>query len=156
MNRLGVGAVALALVGCNVVEAEELGEHACEHVDEAGTSLDAAPSIDEAGDALVEISGEPYSVGLDAGTPGFVRIEVLEDTPAVLFVGAAGVIQELLLWDVPVPLPEPAADGFCGDVIPEHFHLSLYPGFWHLRLESPDAGSVWLMLAPAGAHVHTD
>ncbi len=155
MNKPLVAAALISLLGCNVMEPEDLGEHACEHVDLTGTEIVAALSRDLDDSAKVEISGEPYTVALPDGAPGYVRIELLEAIDAVLFVGASGVVGSLTECDCPEPLPEPSPNGYCSEDIPEHYHLHLDPGTWHLELSSADLDEVWLMLAPlTTAHVH--
>lgn len=147
--------VTVAVLGCNVMEPEGLGEHACEHVDMEGTAVDAVSLPDDDASALIEVTGEPYTVSLPDGTPGYVRIVLLEQTDVVLFVGEAGVVTSLMECDCPEPMPEPLPNGFCSDDIPEHYHLHLDPGTWHLELSSDDVDEVWLMLSPATTtHTH--
>jgi hypothetical protein len=136
------------LAGCNVMEPVSLGEQACTHVEIAGTAIDAADDPAAGGEAVVEVSGEPYTVGLPDGAPGYVRIQLLEETDAVLFVGAAGVVRSLSECGCEQPMPDPAPDGFCPEAIPEHYHLHLAPGTYHLELESDEPDGLWLMLAP--------
>ena len=147
--------VAGLLAGCNVMEPEGLGEHACAHVSVPGTAVDAAPTMDEASASVIGISDQPWTVALVAGGPGFVRIDVVEDSVAVLFAGDAGVVRGLTFCGFDFPLPDLAPNGFCSEDIPEHVHLTLPSGVWHLELESDSVDSVWLMLAPAAvAHDH--
>jgi hypothetical protein len=145
--------LAIPLLGCNVMEPELLPEHACERVEVAGTSITAADSIEDDASAAIHPSLEPWTVDLPSGAPGFVRMEIEEDASAVLFLGTAGVVQSLSYCDCPVPLHEPAPNGYCTEEIPEHYHLDLWPGVWHLELLG--TGSTWLMLAPLEhAHEH--
>ncbi|MBW2264523.1 MAG: hypothetical protein JRG91_21365 [Deltaproteobacteria bacterium] len=147
--------VAVLLAACNVMEPVGLGEQACAQVSVAGTAVDAAPSMDEASASVIGISAEPWTVALVPGGPGFVRIDVLEDAGAVLFAGEAGVVRGLTFCGIDFPLPDPAPNGFCSEDIPEHVHLALPSGVWHLELESDSVDSVWLLLAPvAVAHDH--
>lgn len=148
-------AAAAAWAGCNVMEPESIAEHACEHVEVEGTAVEAALIPDEAGSASITISAEPYTVGLPTGANGFVRIEVEEDAEAVLFVGEAGVVQSLTFCGYGVELAEPAPNGMCSDTIPEHYHLHLWPGIWHLELGPASGDTLWLLLMPhAAAHEH--
>jgi hypothetical protein len=145
------------LFGCNVMVPEDLGEHACEHVDVPGTEITAALTAEDDASAVIEASGEPYTVTLPASGSGFVRVVLLEEADVVLFVGEQSVVGSLSECDCEEPLPEPTPDGFCPDDIPEHYHLHLDPGYWHLELSSDDVDSVWLMLAPLTTpHVHED
>jgi hypothetical protein len=148
-------AAVAVLAGCNVMEPESIAEHACEHVDVEGTAVEAAASMDDALSASIEISMEPYLVTLPPGAGGYVRIVVEEDSTAVLFVGTEGVVQSLSFCDYEVELADPAPNGLCSEEIPEHYHLHLSSGIWHLELGPTAGDAVWLMLVPfAGAHDH--
>ena len=145
--------LAVPLFGCNVMEPELLPEHACEHVEVAGTTVTAADSLDGDATAVIHPSHEPWTVDLPVGAPGFVRMEIEEDTSAVLFLGTADVVRSLTYCDCPIPLHEPEPNGHCAEEIPEHYHLDLWPGIWHLELLGTD--STWLMLASVDhAHEH--
>jgi hypothetical protein len=137
------------------MEPEPIAVHACEHVEVEGTAIEAAATPDEAGSASITISTEPYTVGLPTGANGFVRIVAEEGAEAVLFVGEAGVVQALTFCDYEVELPEPAPNGMCSEDIPEHYHVHLWSGIWHLELGPASGDALWLLLMPhAGAHEH--
>lgn len=142
------------LAGCNVMEPEPIAVHACEHVDAEGTEVEAATSMDDALPTSIEISMEPYLVTLPPGAGGYVRIVVEEDSTAVLFVGTEGSVQSLSFCDYEVELADPAPNGMCSEEIPEHYHLHLWSGIWHLELGPTTGDEVWLMLVPL-VHAHT-
>lgn len=149
--------IALLLAGCPAEETEDPGEHACEHTGVAGTAATAAADRAGDADAAIEIQEEPWTVALTPGEEGWLSIAVDADTAALMFVGAADVVTGLYLDDGDADeLPDGTPDGFCEEDIPEHFHLELAPGTWHLKLGPAAIDSLWLMLMSAEGHEHTE
>jgi hypothetical protein len=147
------------LICCNPADEEEEegpGQHACEHIDEAGEALTAGATIDAA--VPIELSDEPYDVTLvedGAGTyVGFVELDVDEAMGALLFVDTADLVTGLYLAEAEEPLPESSPNDSCADDIPEHWHLDLTSGDWQIELGPSAIDSLWLMLMSAEGHEH--
>ena len=142
------------LFGCASEEAVEDPEaHACEHVTEAGTAVTAA--ADTASAPGISVGEEPYTVALVDGAAGYVSIEISEDTPALLFLGTAGVASNLWHGDEEEGLPEGAPSEACADDIPEHFDLDFHEaGTYYLELGPAAVTDVWLLLTSAEGHAH--
>ena len=162
INRHSVAAISLPalLFGCNPTdeqqEEEGPGQHACEHIDEAGESLTAGGTVDAA--AAIELSEEPYTLTLvDDGASayvGFVGLEVDEDVDVLLFVDTADVVTGFYQAEAEEPLPSSSPNDFCSDAIPQHWHLELSAGEWQIEFGPSAIDSLWLMLMSAEGHEH--
>lgn len=146
-------ALLISLFACSGETPEDPEAHACEVIDEAGTAITAAAAMDATAPSITP--GEtPYTVTLVESAPGYVAIEVAEDTPALLFMGTADVAADLYLPDgTAMGLPDPAPVEACTE-IPEHYDLDLHEtGTWYLELGPAAVAEVWLLLHP-GSHTH--
>ena len=152
--------LTLPLVGCVPTEGDEEdpGEHACEHVTEAGAAVTAAATREESGDAAIDISEEPYTIALVSGEEGWISIDVSgAEEPSLLFIDTADVVTGLFHNDEEDDeLSAGSPNEFCVDDIPEHFDLDLHEGTWHLRLGPAAVDSVWLSLLSAEDHAHDE
>jgi len=131
---------------------EDPAEHACEQVDNPGTTVNAGADI-----ALlveIQISEDPYTVTLASGASSFVHVDVGEDTDALLFLDTADVVGALYHEGAQESLPAAAPNELCGDDLPEHYELDLRAGEWALELGPAAVDTVWLMLIAAEGHEH--
>jgi hypothetical protein len=127
---------------------EDPAEHACLHAGEAGSSVAASETPEDA--PLLELGDEPYTVTLVPGTAGYVELEAPAE--ALLFAGTADVVSGLSFDGADI-LPEGSPNEFCDAEIPEHFDLDLdEPGDYVLRLGPSGVDSVWLMYLSAEGH----
>ena len=148
---------ALTLSACPTgEEGEDPGEHACEHITEAGTAVTAAADRDSSGDAEITMQDEPWDVALTSGEEGWLSIVVDEDHGAILFADTADVVTGLFHNDeTEDELPTAAPNAYCSDDIPEHWDLDLHEGTWHLQLGPAAVDGLWLMLIE-GEHEHEE
>jgi len=135
-------------------EHEDPAEHACEHTGESGDAVSAGAERD-ASAPEIELGDDPYTVALRDGEPGYVRIEVDEDTPVLLFASAANVVTSLYHEDEEEEIDGAGANEFCDDDIPEHFDLDLHePGTYYLQLGPSALDEVWILVTEAEGHSH--
>jgi hypothetical protein len=161
-RALALVTFALTSAGCSDAKdaeapEEDPGEHACEHRNEPGTTLEASSSSDDA--PLLEVSEEPYSVTLpeaatDGTFDGYVRLSGPGDS--LLFAGTDDVVSELRFGtDGPDELPEAAPNEFCPEEIPAHFDLELSEsGDYFLRLGPSAESELFLVHLSAEGHAH--
>ncbi len=136
-------------------EAEDPAAHACENVDTQEGTLVTGASTAEAPE--LPMDGAPYTATPIDGAPGHLAISVTEDTAALLFLVLADVAGSLWNGDEEVGLPEPAPNELCADDIPEHFDLDVHTaGTWTLSRGPAAVADVWISLAPAEGHGHTE
>jgi hypothetical protein len=129
-------------------------ELACEETDEAGSEVTAATERDETAPE-VEIGGEPYTVALSADEPTYLRVEVTEDTAAILLLGTEDAVTALYHEQEEEELSSAGPDEFCADEIPEHFDVDLHePGTYFIELAPSAQPEVWLLLLNAEGHGH--
>jgi hypothetical protein len=148
--------VLLLLNACtSEKEGEDPEVHACEHVSEGGTAITAG--ADTASAPGIAVGDEPYTVTLVDSAPGYLSIEISEDTPALLFMGTADVAATLWHGEEEEGLPDPAPNDLCPDDIPEHFDLDFHEaGTFYLELGPAAVSDVWLYLSSAEGHAHEE
>ncbi len=148
--------ILLLSVACTPTKEEDPLEHACEHYAEGpGAAVTAGATPEEA--PGLTIGEEAYTVSLVAGAAGYVGVNVTGDTAAILFVNTADVAANLWNGAEEVGLPETAPNDFCPEDIPEHYDLDLHTaGSWYIELGPAAVADLWLMVAPAGDHVHEE
>jgi hypothetical protein len=136
-------------------EHEDPAEHACERTAEAGRKLMAGTARDDSA-PRIELGDEPVTVELaSSDEPSYVRVEVDEDTPALLFTSAENVLTGLFHEDDEEEIDAAGANEFCEDDIPEHFDLDLHePGTYYLQLGPSALDEVWILLTAAEGHAH--
>ena len=135
-------------------EHEDPAEHACEHTSESGDSVSAGAERDSTA-PRIGIGDEPFTVALRDGEPGYVRIEVDEDTPVLLFASAENVVTGLYHEEDEEEIEGAGANEFCDDDIPEHFDLDLHePGTYYLQLGPSALDEVWILVTEAEGHSH--
>jgi len=153
--------VLTALLGCCAAcgddgnaEPPDPAEAACVEVDEAGHPITASSTRDDAAPEI-EIGAEPYAVRVSPDDPTFVRVEVAEDTAALLLVDTTDAVAALYHGPDEEPLESAGADEFCPEEIPEHFDLDLHqPGTYFIELGPSAVPEVWLLLSGAEGHAH--
>jgi hypothetical protein len=129
---------------------------ACAERDEAGESLTASSAPDESAPAL-EIDGEPRTVALPDGEAGYVRVEIGEDTFALLLLEAENVVTGLYHGDEEEELISAGPVDPCADDIPEHFDVDFHEaGTYYVRLGPSALPEVWLVLADGAGHGDDD
>jgi hypothetical protein len=163
-NELGWLLLAAAMIGgcsddVDATEAaaeEDPGEHACEHVAQAGSSLQAA--ADPADAPELALGEEPVTVALPeegAGFHGYVKLRGPVD--ALLFSTEEAVVSSLTRVGASSDLlPEAAPNELCGDTVPEHFDLELEDADYILELGPASVEHVWLMFLDASGHAHSE
>jgi hypothetical protein len=125
---------------------------ACEERDEAGDAITAATARDDSAPEIA-IDGEPRTVTLPDGEAGYVRVEIEEDTLALLLLQAENVVTGLYHGDEEEELVSAAAVDACAQDIPEHFDVDFHEaGTYYLRLGPSALPEVWLLLADAEGH----
>lgn len=140
----------MTLLACGKdAEIEDPALHACEHIAEAGASVDAGATLDDAPE--IELSEEPYTVNLDGGA-GFVTLHVHEDTFGLIFVDTADVVSGLYHDGEAEALAEPGPNADCEEDIPEHWDLDLHAGEWTLEFGPSAVDSIWLMAISGEGH----
>jgi hypothetical protein len=150
-----VAAVA-ALTGCGddpeEAAAPDPAELACDEVDEAGESIEGSTERDESAPEI-ELGGEPYTVALSGSEPTYVRVEVSEDTPALLLLGTEDAVAALYHEDDEEELLSAGPAEHCADEIPEHFDVDFHEsGTYYLELAPSASSTVWLLLSGAAGH----
>jgi hypothetical protein len=145
--------IPTALAACAGGEGEEdLALHACEQIGEAGETVAAAATLEEAAQAEIEPSEAPFTVALVDGG-GFVNVHIHEETDALLFVDVADVVSGLYLDGEAQSLATPGPNEDCPEDIPEHWDLELTEGEWTLEFGPSALDEIWLMLL-SGGHDH--
>ena len=156
-NLIPLTLFALLLTACPTTPDEhDPGVHACEQIPEAGTAITAAADRASDGDAALTMQDTPWDVELTSGEEGWLSITVDSDHGALMFVDTADVVAGLFHEDEDSDeLPEAAPNGNCSDDIPEHWHLDLHAGTWHLQLGPAAIDGLWLLLME-GEHEHEE
>jgi hypothetical protein len=156
-NLIPLIALTFLLTACPTAEeGEDPGVHACEQIPEAGTAITAAADRDSDDTAALSLQDTPWDVALTSGEEGWLSITVDADQGALMFVDTADVVTGLFHDDEDVDeLSEAAPNGNCESDIPEHWHLDLHEGTWHLQLGPAAVDGVWLLLME-GAHEHEE
>lgn len=151
-------AVAIA-AGCGSGDEHGAGdpaELACDETTEAGTSIEAATTRDDAAPEL-ELGGEPYTVALSETEPTYVRVEIAEDAAALLLLDTEDVVTALYHGDEEEELVAAGPVERCEEDIPEHFDVDFHEsGTYYLELAPSAADTVWLLLLDAAGHGHDD
>jgi hypothetical protein len=150
-------AFSLLLTACPTTPDEhDPGVHACEQIPEAGAAITAADDRDTDDTAALSFQDTPWDVTLTSGEEGWLSITVDEDHSGLMFVDTADVVSGLFHNDEDVDeLPESAPNGNCEGDIPEHWHLDLHEGIWHLKVGPAAVDGVWLLLME-GEHEHDE
>lgn len=135
-------------------EHEDPAEHACEHAGEEGERLRASSERDDSAPEIA-LGDEPFTIELTGDEPGYVRVEVDEDTPVLLFASAENVVTGLFHEDQEEAIDAAGPNEFCEDDIPEHFDLDLHePGTYYLQLGPSVLDEAWILLTEAEGHGH--
>lgn len=152
----------LGLVACGDAAEETGGDtaagydpaaHACEHVSEAGTAVQAADTLEDDASAVIEVGEEPWSISVSAGGATYVQFEVDEPLEALLFLDTEDVLQTVYHGSDEHAPATPSAVEDCPDDLPEHYHLDLHEaGTWHLEFGPSAAEAIWVMLLTAEGH----
>jgi hypothetical protein len=156
LGWVAVLSVVAALVGCGDDEEEatvpDPAELACDEVDEAGEHIEASTERDDSAPEI-ELGGEPYTVALSDTEPTYVRIEISEDTPALLLLGTEDAVAALYHEDDEEELVSAGPAEQCADEIPEHFDIDFHEaGTYYVELAPSASSTVWLLLARADGH----
>ncbi len=128
---------------------------ACELVEEDGTAVTAAATLEDAGDATISIAGHPWTVALQASGSSFVQLEPGDLEDAILFVDVANVVEELWHDGDAEGLPGTAPNSDCPEDIPEHYDLHFHAGTYVLELGPAAVDSLWVVFLDAEGHAHT-
>lgn len=133
---------------------EDPAEHACEQTDEAGDRVSAGADRDDSA-PRIELGDEPVTVELAGDEPRYLRVEVDEDTPVLLFASAENVVTGLFHGDEEEEIDAAGPNELCEQDIPEHFDLDLHePGTYYLQLGPSALDKVWILLVGAEGHAH--
>jgi hypothetical protein len=160
MELCGITALAVAsvLVGCGDDDGDvpDPTAAACDEIDEAGDRIEAATARDD--DApRIELGGEPFTVALSDVEPTYVRIDIAEESAAVLLLGAEDAVSALYHGDEEEELVPAGPVEHCADDIPEHFDVDFHEaGTYFLELAPSAASTLWLVLADATGHGHEE
>ena len=119
---------------------------ACAYHGVGGMLLDAADTLEFDSLATIEVSDEPWTIGLDPGSTHYLRFELAQAAQLWLYADQAGVINELYRYDGTLGLDAGEPVTQCPDDLPEHFELVLTAGTYHLELAPTEGDSLWLML----------
>lgn len=158
---IAVLALAGALMGCGSEDDEEEGrpdpaELACEEIDEVGETIEAPTTRDDRAPEI-ELSGEPQTVTLSETEPTYVRIEIAEDTAAILLLGTEDAVAGLYHGDEEEELVSAGPVEHCAEDIPEHFDVDFHEaGTYYLELAPSAASTLWLLLSEAAGHADED
>jgi hypothetical protein len=156
LRWLAVLFVVAALVGCSDDEEEatvpDPAELACDEVDEVGEGIDASTARD-VNTPEIELGGEPYTVALSDTEPTYVRVEISEDTPALLLLGTEDTVAALYHEDDEEELVSAGPVEQCADEIPEHFDVDFHEaGTYYIELAPSASSTLWLLLSGAEGH----
>jgi hypothetical protein len=148
--------IAMALAGCGDDTQESAvadpAELACDEVDEAGDSIEASSQRDDSAPEI-ELGGEPYTVTLSDTEPTYVRVEITEDTAALLLLGTEDAVAALYHEDEEEDLESAGPAEHCADDIPEHFDIDFHEaGTYYVELAPSASSTVWLLLSDAAGH----
>jgi hypothetical protein len=153
-------ALSLALgAGCGSDDEHEHHEDdpavlACDETSEEGTSATASTTRDDSAPEL-ELDGEPYAITVSDSEPTFVRIEIAEDTAALLLVDTEDAVSALYHEDEEEELVSAGPVDACADDLVEHFDVDFHEaGTYYLELSPSAAGTLWLLLRDAAGHGH--
>jgi hypothetical protein len=129
---------------------EDPAQHACEQVNEPGSSITAGDT--RANAPLIAPAEQPYTVELVTGQSSFLQIA--GGTDALLFSKATGAVVGLFHeQSADNSLPSPLPNQRCPTEIPEHFDLALdQSGSYYLELAPAAISSIWLALTDAAGH----
>lgn len=125
-------------------EAPSTAEYGCLHIAE-GALADVSPERQAA--TTLTLGREPYRINMLPDVPGFVGLELAQETPVVVLVDFAGTLSAVWRGDDREEVSGGEPNPYCEDDIPEHHELTLAAGTNHLELGPVFQGNVWLMIA---------